>query len=81
LQIKLDDLIKIAITATITAALTFNIQVTITNNNYDKLADDVQENTVKVNKTIDKINQLGNNIKLSDQQILQIVKQILKEVK
>ena len=84
-DLKLNDIIKIAVTVAITAALTFNIQVTITNNNYNKLASDVQDvketTEIKVNETIDRLNQLGNNSKLSDQQILQIVKQILKEVK
>ena len=84
---NLNDFIKIAITVAVTAALTFNIQVSITNNNYAKLSDDVQDvkqttetTDIKVNRTIEKLNHLGNTTQLSDEQILKIVKQILKEV-
>ena len=67
---NLNDLIKIAITVAVTAALTLNIQVTITNNNYNQLANDVEE--VKNDTQI-----LKENVTNS----IEIQKKILKEVK
>ena len=53
--------------------MNFNINNTV--NNY------AQEQEMKINQTIDKIVLLGNNTQLSDKQLLQIVKQILREVR
>ena len=76
---KLDTIIKIAIAVTITASLTMNIHFQTVNNS--TINNYAQEQEIKINKTIDKINELGNFTQLSDAQILQIVKQILREVR
>ena len=75
MNLNLDTIIKIAIAVTITASLTMNLNINNTVNNY------AQEQEMKINQTIDKIDLLGNNTQLSDQQLLQIVKQILREVR
>ena len=76
---KLDTIIKIAIAVTITASLTMNVHFQTVNNS--TINNYAQEQEIKINKTIDKINELGNLTQLSDQQLLQIVKQILREVR
>lgn len=80
MNLKLNDIIKIAITAAITTALTFNIQVTITNNNYNQLSSDVQEVKQDVkevkNDTSVKLNVLKENVTDS----IAIQNKILKEV-
>lgn len=77
MKLDLKELIKIAATISIAVAITatFNINIQNTVNNY------AQEQETKINQTIDKIDNLGNLSKLSDQQILKIVKQILTEVR
>jgi hypothetical protein len=76
-DLKLNDLIKIAITAAITAALTFNIQVTVTNNNYNQLSNDVQDVKLKVDTVRNDTQILKENV--TDSIIIQ--NKILKEVK
>ena len=79
MNLNLDTIIKIAIAVTITASLTMNVHFQTVNNS--TINNYAQEQEIKINKTIDKINQLGNLTQLSDQQLLQIVKQILREVR
>jgi hypothetical protein len=76
-DLKLNDLIKIALTAAITAALTFNIQVTVTNNNYNQLSNDVQDVKLKVDTVRNDTQILKENV--TDSIIIQ--NKILKEVK
>ena len=49
-----------------------------------KSSDDIQGNTTqvdfKINKTIDRLNTLGNSTTLSDKQIISLITKILKEV-
>lgn len=76
---KLDTIVKISIAIAITASLTMNIHFQTVNNN--TINNYAQEQEIKINKTIDRIDKLGNSTQLSDAQILQIVKQILREVR
>jgi outer membrane murein-binding lipoprotein Lpp len=74
---NLNDFVKIAITAAVTAALTFNIQVSITNNNYNQLSNDVQDVKLKVDTVRNDTQILKENV--TDSIIIQ--NKILKEVK
>ena len=76
---KLDTIVKISIAVAVTASLTMNIHFQTVNNN--TINNYAQETDMKINKTIDRLDQLGNTTKLSDAQILKIVKQILTEVR
>ena len=76
---KLDTIIKVSIAIAITASLTMNIHFQTVNNN--TINNYQQETESKINKTIDRIDELGNITQLSDAQILQVVKQILREVR
>ena len=77
MDIKVD--INIAITVTATILLLLN---THTTQETKTVVEDVQkESDIKINKTLDRLNKLGNSTQLSDSQILQIVKQILREVR
>ena len=78
-DLKLNDLVKIAITAAITATavLTFDIHVTITNNNYNQLSNDVQDVKQEVQVVKNDTQILKENV--TDSIIIQ--NKILKEVK
>ena len=78
-MIKLDTIVKISIAIAVTASLTMNIHFQTVNNN--TINNYAQETDMKINKTIDKINELGKTTELSDKQIIQIMKQILREVR
>lgn len=70
-SLKID--INIAITISVTILLLWNTQVAV---------HEVKENTdTKINKTLDALDRLSNNTQLSDKQIIQIIKEIRKEVK
>ena len=75
MNFNLDTIVKISIAIALTASLTMNFTINNTVNNY------AQEQEMKINQTIDKIDLLGNNTEISDKQLLQIVKQILREVR
>ena len=77
--LKLDTIVKISIAIAITASLTMNVHFQTVNNN--TINNYAQEQEMKINNTIDKIDRLGNFTQLSDAQILKIVKQILSEVR
>ena len=79
MKLNLDTITKISIAVAITATLTMNFHFQTVNNN--TINNYAQEQEMKINKTIDKIDRLGNFTQLSDAQILQIVKQILREVR
>ena len=94
--IKLD--VNIAITITVTIILLFQNQAVQQTNSVvndvkndvqytKKTVQDVQNNTkqndIKLRKSIDKLNLLGNDTKISqlnDAQLIKLAKQILKEV-
>lgn len=82
-DLKLNDFIKIAITVAITAALTFNIQVTITNNNYNQLSSDVKDVKDDVKNVQQEVKTVKNDTQILKQNVttsIGIQNEILDEV-
>ena len=89
-DLKLNDLIKIALAVTITAALTFSLTVSINNTNNTTIINNYQEITKKLeqqDQKLDTIQKAGDDIQGNTSQVesninktLTISKEILRQV-
>lgn len=82
-DLKLNDIIKIVLTVAITAALTFNIQVTITNNNYNQLSNDVKDVKNNVKNVQEEVKIVKNDTQILKENVttsIGIQNEILEEV-